>query len=425
MPLVADLVYLVALVLLSPRLLFRRRGLAAKLFGPGRLFVHDGRPVAWFHGVSVGEVHLLGGVVAAFRERRPGWRVVVSSTTDAGLIEARKRFADDAVFPWPFDLSWAVGRALKCVDPTLVVLAESELWPNFLRLARRRGVPVVVVNGRLSPRSGRRYRRVAWLARRLLFGRVSAFAMSSPTYADNLVALGVPRGRVTATGNVKYDNTTGDRRHPRTRALADLFAVGRSDLVWLAGSTHAPEERIVLDVFRRLRMTFPTLRLVLAPRSPERFDEVAKLAEAAGVPVARRSRLTEPRAAAVAVLDTIGDLGAAWGLADVGFTGGSLDGRRGGQSMIEPAALGVPVLFGPHTWNFRDAVAGLLEVGAALRVADEEGLERELRRLLGDMGRRRAMGEAGRGFVKSQQGAVSRTLDVIDGVLTAARRHAA
>jgi 3-deoxy-D-manno-octulosonic-acid transferase len=399
-----------------------RRGPAAKLLGRLDLPA-DPRPTVWFHGVSVGEIHLLVTLVAAFRKRHPDWRVVVSSTTDTGLAEARARFTDLAVVPYPFDFSWAVGRALAAVNPRLVVLAESELWPNFLRAADRRGVPVAVVNARLSPRSFARLRRVGGPARRLLLGRVTAFAAQSEETADRLRKLGVGADRVAVTGSVKYDGASGDRDTPKAAELRRLLLGerrGSPPPVWVAGSTHAPEEQLVLAAFARLRQRFPTLVLVLVPRHPDRFAEVAELAAKSGLLVVRRSQLVEPPAGppAALLLDTVGELGAAWALADVGFTGGSLDGRRGGQSMIEPAGYGVPAVFGPHVWNFRDAARRLVEAGGAIQVADAAGMEREVERLLADGPLRARMGAAARELVRQQQGATARTLDVLDRVTT-------
>jgi 3-deoxy-D-manno-octulosonic-acid transferase len=421
----ANLLYIVLLLVLSPWLLIRsvrtgryRQNLGAKLLGPGSAVVDSTRPAVWFHGVSVGEVHLLRQVVRAFGERHPDWQIVVSTTTDTGLAEARKQFPDLTVIPYPFDFSWAVRRAIRAVSPRVIVLAESELWPNFLKAANRARVPVVLINGRMSPRTFRRYARVARIARRLLFGRVAVFGMQSERYAAHLRDLGVPADRVRVTGNVKYDNVLGEKDNPKTHDLRRLLGIGEGDLVWVAGSTHDPEERIVLDVFGRLRSSHPTLKLVLVPRAPERFDEVAKLIEAAGLPYVRRSALTERAVPApVVLIDTMGELGAAWGLATVGFTGGSLNDRRGGQSMIEPAGFGVPVMFGPHTWNFRDAVDGLLEAGGAIRVHDEKELEDGVARLLNDPGLRERMGAAARQFVRLQQGATARTLDIMDEVI--------
>lgn len=426
-PVAINWLYIFAIGLLSPWLLVRslrtgryRANLCAKLLGPGQSLTDGSRPVVWFHGVSVGEVHLLRQVVKAFRELHPDWQVVISSTTDTGLAEARKHFADLIVLPYPFDFSWACRRAIRAVSPRLIVLAESELWPNFLKAANRVGVPVVIINGRMSPRTFRRYSKVAGLARRLLFSRVAAFGMQSETFAGNVKALGIDAGRVHVTGNVKYDGVALDRSNPKTVALRPMLGIDTDELVWVAGSTHDPEEHIVLSIYLRLLAQFPKLRLVLVPRAPERFDEVARYIEATGLQCVRRNKRSDADSGptkGIVLIDTLGELSAAWGLATIGFTGGSLNDKRGGQSMIEPAGFGVPVLFGPHTWNFRDAVAGLLDAGGAICVADEFELEREVVRLLGDVDLRTQMGDAARAFVRAQQGATERTLDLLDRVI--------
>jgi 3-deoxy-D-manno-octulosonic-acid transferase len=463
-----DALYLFAAGLLSPWLVWRavrtgryRRDLAAKLLGRVAVPNPDRRPVAWFHGVSVGEVHLLVTLVAAFRQRHPDWLCVVSATTDTGLAEARTRFPDLAVIAWPFDFSWAVAAALGGVRPDLVVLAEAELWPNFLAAAQTRGVKVAVVNARLSPRSFRRYRLVAGMARRLLLGKVDVYAVQGKEYAERYERLGVPADRLRLTGSVKYDGAGGDRDTPKGRELRRLLALSPSPLVgeglgvrgedrrhaepdpsppaplphgergesvvWVAGSTHAPEEEIVLGAFARLRERFPRLSLILVPRHPDRFEEVARQIAAAGLPFVRRSHVREPLPGPprVVLLDTVGELGAVWGLADVGYVGGTLDGKRGGQSMIEPAGYGVPTVFGPHVWNFRDAARRLVEAGGAVVAKDAAGLERELAGLLADAVRRSAMGAAARRLVRDQQGATRRTLDVLDELIGPAPGHRA
>ncbi|VTU02161.1 3-deoxy-D-manno-octulosonic-acid transferase OS=Planctomyces maris DSM 8797 GN=PM8797T_01709 PE=4 SV=1: Glycos_transf_N [Gemmataceae bacterium] len=457
--LLLDLVYLLALLALSPWLVWRaavtgryRRELGAKLFGRVAAPIPQRKPVAWFHAVSVGEVNLLGTLVPAFRKRHPEYLVVVSSTTDTGIAEARRRFADLAVIAFPFDFSWAVGAALDAVRPALVVLTESEMWPNFLSAAKQRGVPVVVVNARMSPRSFARLRRFRGLARRMLFGKVARFAVQEQEYADRFRQLGLLAEKVVITGSIKYDGASA-RAGEKSRALAVLLGLpqrvdtgtrGHGDtgtesrtvisprvsvspcpraserpLVLLAGSTHAPEEAVVLAAFGRLRERFPHLKLILVPRHPDRFAEVARLVEQTGLPFVRRSAVREPLAEmpAVVLLDTVGELGAAWGLADVGFTGGSLDGVRGGQSMIEPAGYGVPCVFGPHVWNFRDAARRLVEVGAAVMVTDAAALETELARLIADPALRERMGETARELVRRQQGATDRTLAQLDTLL--------
>ncbi len=424
-----NLVYLLALAVLSPWLAWRalatgryRSELAAKFLGRVRISNPTKKRVAWFHAVSVGEVNLLGTLIPAFRKRHPDWLVVVSSTTDTGLAEARKRFADLDVIAWPFDFTWAAATAFDTVKPSLVVLAESELWPNFLAAASARNVPVVVVNARMSPRSYSRLKRVAGLARRMLFRHVTRFAVQEAEYTDRLRQLGVPVAKLVTTGSIKYDGAAS-RDEQKTVALAHflgLHLLTPSPPVWLAGSTHAPEESLVLGAFARLRERFPHLRLILVPRHPDRFEEVSRLVKASGLPFVRRSAITSPlqEMPAVVLLDTVGELGAAWGLADVGFTGGSLDGNRGGQSMIEPAGYGVPCVFGPHVWNFKDAAKRLVEVGGAVMVKDATELEAELAKFIGDAELRSRIGAAAAALVRRQQGATGRTLGVIDSVIT-------
>ena len=426
MPYLFNLCYGIALTLLFPLLAIRafltgryRSGLAEKLIGMKKPHIDFARPLVLFHGVSVGEIHLLSVIVRAFIKRHPEWICVVSTTTETGMCEARKRFADLRLIFWPFDFSWAVKRTLTALKPSLIILAESELWPNFLHVAAKRSIPVMIINGRLSPRSANRYRKVAWLARPLMFSRISKFVMQTECYASSLVNLGIERHRISVTGSIKYDGALSDRRNPQTMALASRLGILEEELILVAGSTHAPEEEIVLDVFRRLREKHTALRLVLVPRSPDRFDEVARLINGFAFSFIRMSKTTATPLdrPAVILLDTLGDLNAAWGLADIGFTGGSLDGKRGGQSMIEPAGLGVPVVFGPHVWNFRDAAQRLIDSNAAIMVHSAKSMEQELLRLLDDPAIRQRMGVAARALVVAQQGATERTLDVIDEVL--------
>jgi 3-deoxy-D-manno-octulosonic-acid transferase len=416
-----DLAYLLGLATASPWLLYRslttgryRRHPLARLLGSVQLPLTKQRR-AWFHGVSVGEIHLLRQVIAGFRKRRPDWECVISSTTDTGLDEARRCFPDDHVIVWPLDFSWAVKRALNIVNPRLLVLAEGELWPNMLRAAKARRVPVAVVNGRLSPKSARRYQRLGAFARPM-FQCIDLFAVQTDEYADSLKSLGVLATRVAVTGSVKYDGLTCDRENPKTAEMARLFAVDSGDLVWVAGSTQAPEEKIVLSIWDQARKRYPRLRLILVPRQKDRFDEVASLVKRMDLPLVRRSALKDKPANrdSVILADTIGELSAVWGLADVAFVGGSLDGKRGGQNMLEPAAYGSAVVFGPHVWNFRDAASRLVREGGAVQVADAEALEETVLELLADNRKRKQLGTTARKLVISQQGATQRTLDALD-----------
>ncbi len=370
-------------------------------------------PVVWFHGVSVGEVHLLGPVVAAFRQRFPHFDVAISSTTPTGLAEARKRFPKTVVAPFPFDLSWQVRRAFDALRPAAVVMAESELWPGFLAEAKSRGVPVAVINGRMSPRSANRWRRVAPLAR-ATFGRVHSWAVQDQAHRDALLSLGVPADAVQVTGSVKFDGALSSQS-PVAESLRHLLGIGAGQTILVAGSTQECEEKHLLNAYRRLAPDYPGLRLVLVPRHPERFESVALWLTSEQVTFSRRSLLVQPAntPSGIVLLDTLGELSALWTLADLGFVGGSLDGKRGGQSMIEPAARGVPACFGPHIWNFKDISKQLVARGGATMLSGAADLEPTLRQWLANPADRQRMGQAARAFVATQQGATQRTLDFL------------
>ncbi len=335
MPYLRNLVYLFTLIVLSPWLAYKaltagkyRRGLWTKV--TGRVEVPDSGEAftVWFHGVSVGEIHLLRTVVATYRRHFPEHHCVISTTTETGMAEARKAFPDCRVIFWPFDFTWAVSAALRRIQPNLVVLAEGEVWPNFVGVAKRRGVRVALINGRMSPRSATRYAKLGWLTRST-FARLDVCAVQTDEYAEAFRRAGAKN--VVVTGNVKFDGACADRANPRTSMLRDLFAIRPDEIVWVAGSTQDPEEEIVLRIYQRALAQYPKLRLLLVPRHKERFEPVAEILERSGLPFVRRSRLVEPVAMGppppIVLLDTFGDLGGAWGLADIAFVGGSLDGQ--------------------------------------------------------------------------------------------------
>ncbi|MBI2804242.1 MAG: 3-deoxy-D-manno-octulosonic acid transferase [Planctomycetes bacterium] len=431
-----NLIYLAVWLCLTPWLCWQAcvrkkpvRGLFAKwlghMRGPAASASDRGhRPLAWFHGVSVGEIHLLRQVITRFRTRFPDWQCAVSTTTATGFDEARKHFADLDVFFFPFDFTWAVNNALRSIQPTLVVLSEGELWPNFIRAAKKQGIKIAVINARMSPRSARRFRMFRWLLAGV-FGQLDWIGAQNDEYRQHYEMLGAPR--VVTTGNIKYDGVSTDRANPKTQALRDLLGISSDALVWVAGSTQEPEEALAIDIYRRARAAHPELRLILVPRHPERFDEVARMLERSGLGFARRSLLTPgaPSPATplpeeeerIVLVDTIGELSAIWGMADVAFVGGSLDGKRGGQNMIEPSAYGAAVVFGPFTWNFKQTVADLLARDAAVQVQNAVDLESAVLRLLNDSTERKRLGAAARAFVLSQQGATARTLDELQTLL--------
>jgi 3-deoxy-D-manno-octulosonic-acid transferase len=395
-------------------------GFLARARGTAR-FDAGGRPVVWLHCVSVGEALAAQPLARALREEYPGHALVVSTTTVTGQEVAREAFARQAahVFYFPFDWAWSVRRALRAVNPSAVFLMETELWPRFIRECRRRGVPLALVNGRISEKSFRRYRLVPFLIRRVL-SALSLAAVQTEADASRLVALGLAPERARVTGNVKFDIGGGDAR-PLTEEFRIRFGLGVGRPLVVAASTHAPEERVVLEAFKLLNSEARRARLLVAPRRPERFAEVAALIEASGFSWARRT--AEPRAADkdcdVILLDSIGELRAAYPLAEAVFVGGSVA-RVGGHNVLEPAVDARAVVTGPHTSNFKSVIAALLERDAVVQLphtknqeAAASELSRALRELLDDEVRRRRTGESARAALEENRGATARTLELL------------
>ena len=382
-----DLIYLVAFVVLLPWVAWRKFSGRRPVAAPWLRFTGGIAPLPrreagvsriWLHGVRVGEIQLLSSLAreidAQAGAKGLAVEFVVSSSTTTGLDVAVKRFGAAVVFPCPLDFTWAVRRVVKAVDADLLVLGELELWPHLLDAAWRYHLPVVVANGRLSQRSFRGYRRVAPLVRRML-SQVTLVSARSAADAARFRTLNAPT--VVAAGSMKFDGVRGDRNAEDVRRLAKLAGFQDDDVVFLAGSTQAPEEALAIDAYRAASANHPRLRLVIVPRHVERKPAVVALLDGSGLVWQARSTLDREGAAPdarVLLVDTTGELGAWWGTATIAFVGGSLDGKRGGQNMLEPAAYGAAVCFGPHTRNFADEVAVLLEADAARVVADGPAL---------------------------------------------------
>lgn len=412
----------------SPLLLARmattgkyRAGLAERLgrYSPSLAAVGAGRPV-WLHAVSVGETVAALPLVAALRAARPALPVVVSTVTPTGQATAREQAREAAaVCYFPFDLAPVVRRALDAIRPRLVLLVETEIWPVFLFEASGRGIPVGIVNGRISDRSFRRYRLARPLLRRCL--RTLAFVGAQSTAdAERFAALGAPAGRVEVTGNLKIDQAAAAPRTgaPTLEALERALALPPGPRL-VAGSTHRGEEAALIAAFGRLRQEAPDLRLLLAPRHPERLPEVERLLAESGYRWARRSQRPgtgDDPAPDVVLVDTIGELAALYGLADLAFVGGSLV-PIGGHNLLEPAAHGRAPLFGPHVHNFREIARALNEAGGAVPVADASALADTAARLLADPTRRAALGARAQGVVEAGRGATARTLRLVEEAL--------
>ena len=366
-------------------------------------------PSVWIHAVSVGEALTARILVGPLKERFPGRRVYVSTTTATGRAVAERSVKGaDGLFFAPFDWPGPVRKALDRVKPALLVLVETEIWPNLIHEAHRRGVRVAVVNGRISPRSFPRYRAARGLLRRVL-AEVDLFLMQSEPHAERARRIGASPSRVRALGNLKFD-ALGSAPPPAD--LARVLADGDRPL-WVAGSTVAGEEARVLEAFREVRARVPGARLLLAPRHPERFDEVAGLVEAAGFRGLRRSALGGGTwDGDVLLLDTLGELARVYPLAAVVFVGGSLV-PAGGHNILEAAVAGKPVVVGPHMENFQEIADEFGAEGALLTVSSAEELGREVTALLADPARREALAGAARAIVDRNRGALARTVDAL------------
>jgi 3-deoxy-D-manno-octulosonic-acid transferase len=381
----------------------------------------DGDESIWIHAVSVGEVLTARALAGDLRSRYPRLRLFLSTTTIAGQQVARHNLQHvDGVFYLPFDWAFIVRRTLALVKPRLFIMMETEIWPNLLHVCRKQGVRTVVINGRISQRSFPRYRLVRPFFRRVL-ADVDRFCMQSEESARRLVTLGADSARVTVTGSLKFDSLElpGATPHgkPRERVLR-FFRLPSSRTVVVAGSTMKGEEAAFLRAFARVKAKLPGALAVLAPRQPERFAEVERVARDAGFVTTRRTELpidADPRADVV-VLDTIGELAQVYQLATAVFVGGSLA-DHGGHNILEPAISGKPIVFGPYMQNFREIADVFLANDAAVQVQSDRELDDVLLQLVTDPVRRARLGAAARALVEANRGAKGKTLAVIGEVL--------
>jgi 3-deoxy-D-manno-octulosonic-acid transferase len=372
-----------------------------------------GGPSIWVHAVSVGEALAARPLLPALKERFPGHGLFLSTTTPTGNTVAAQGARDlDGLFYAPFDWARPVRRALSTLDPALLVLVETELWPNLIHEAHRRGTRVAVVNGRISDRSFGRYRRIRPFLRRVL-GEVDLFLMQGDVEAMRIRELGAPPSRVRVTGNLKFD-AVAPGSPPEELARLIQGRPPRPGPLWIAGSTVGGEEELVLQAFRRVRQEVADAALMIVPRHPERFDGVPALVEAAGFRCRRRSTLDGDgwTDGEVLLLDTLGELARLYALASVVFVGGSLV-PSGGHNILEPAAAGRPVVVGPHMDNFREIADRFVAEGALVQVSTAEELGRAVSALLLDPARGAVLGQRARGVVARNGGAVRRTADAL------------
>jgi len=413
MGILLDLGYFTAGVLASPLLLFklatdrRYRHFLGERFGciPAR----EGAKSLWIHAASVGEVNLAKPIVARLKKTRPDLKIHVSVNTMAGRENATKTFPEATISYFPLDFGGSVKRALRRIKPVGVILIELEVWPNFVRRCAKEGVPVAVVNGRMSERSFGRYRAWGWYFRPI-FRTLAAVGVQNDAYAGRLKEMGT---EPVVTGNLKYDAALGFDPEAEGKNWRAQLGFGEAPVL-VGGSTHDPEERILCDTYKKLQKAVPGVRMVLAPRHLERVAEVQKAIEAAELKCYKRTQLSPGGTAdGVILLDSVGELSRVYAAATAVFIGGTFC-ARGGQNMLEPAALGKPVISGPSLSNFEDIARTLVEAGGMRVIDNPVDLAGSLAELLKDPARARQIGARSMEAVKAGQGAVDRTMDLIE-----------
>jgi 3-deoxy-D-manno-octulosonic-acid transferase len=422
MGLLLDSAYLLAGIVLSPWILYRlllvpNRSDFAMRFGIG-LGPTLARSV-WLHGSSAGEVSLLQPLVARLEADTPNTPLVISAFTVTGLAAARRLYPRHRVIQFPFDLSFVVRRCLKHFDPRLVIIVESEFWPNFIRAARRYGSRVAIVNGKMSAKSYRVHSRTRLVPR--VLAELDLLAVQTEEHAERLRALGVPAERVRVTGNMKYDLTRAPADSEGGAALRRALGYASDDVVIIGGSLHEREDEALLDAFAEARAANDRAALIIVPRYPADVASVEQHARARGHRTVRRSDVEAGRTAApgqtgVLIVDTVGELGKLYGAADIAFVGGSLFFRgtnKGGHNLMEPAILAVPVLFGPYNFSFKETVEDLLAHDAGRLVSDSRELAAVLVQLVVEGRERRELGLRGQRVVRAGQGATSRNYDLL------------
>jgi 3-deoxy-D-manno-octulosonic-acid transferase len=382
------------------------------------------KDIIWVHAVSVGEIIAAAPVIDTIRRTYPAYNFLISTVTDTGQDMARKIISDPKeIVYFPLDFSWIVKRTLEIIRPKLFIMVETELWPNFIRQTKRRGIPSVVVNGRISPSSYKGYRIIKPFLKMVL-SNINLFCMQSDMDRGRIVSLGAPEKSTYVTGNVKFDGLKTDipEEDKLTRQLKDALG----DLILVAGSTHPKEEEIILDVYKEAKEEFTDLVLILAPRHPERTKELEVLCRHKGFSFIRRTRLTLPSQPprsfqskpriSVVLLDTIGELGQVYSLATVVFVGGSLV-PIGGHNILEPAALGKVPLFGPYMHNFVESARLLIAGGGGIQVENSEELLERVLSLLREKEERVSWGKKAQRIVSEHQGASGKTVELIGSLL--------
>ncbi len=430
MPIIFDSIYLTASVLGAPYILFKmltserhRSGLYQR-FGIVSERTSK-KPGIWIHGASVGEVITAKSIVEKIDLEFPEWETFISTTTNTGYSVAKQNFSGKPVFYFPVDLSWITRKVLRRIRPSCIILIELEIWPNFLVSVYEEGIPLIIVNGRISNKSFKAYRiisRISGAFYNSLTNKMNTYCARTELDAQRFRDLGISSEQVFVTGTMKYDNIPTHINENSKNELADLFRIKDNDLVLIGGSTHEGEEEILLRIFERLSKTYPNLRLIIAPRHIERIKDVSRLIEKMGFFPLLKTEIEEPdykwqnAKKEIILIDTVGDLGKIYSLSSFVFVGKSLV-PSGGQNMMEPAGLGKPVIFGPHTFNFKEEVDLLLRNEAAKMIETEDELCEAIEFFIKNPEAAKEMGLRAQGVVSEKRGATEKNMDIIREIL--------
>ncbi|MHC4394430.1 MAG: 3-deoxy-D-manno-octulosonic acid transferase [Planctomycetota bacterium] len=425
---VADLLYFLVAIFISPVIVYRMVRYRRYLSGWEQRFGKISRKnpqkkCIWLHAVSVGEVNATKTIVEEFERKFADFEIVISATTDTGFARATALFgANHSIVYFPFDVSWIMRRAFGNIQPVICLLMELEVWPNFVRIANKRNVPVVIVNGRISDKSFSRYTKIKPIARSI-FRKLTLILAQSDQYAERFKEIGTAVEKTIVTGSLKYDTAQITDKVKGAYSLATQLGID-DERLWVAGATGPGEEKILLDVFTHLTKSnqFPDLRLVIVPRKPERFDETAQLITDAGFDFVRYSSVKDSNVSQsgkvpVILGDTMGDLRKFYSLATIIFVGRSLV-PMGGSDMAEAAALGKCTIFGPHAFNFKQTVDALLADEGAIVVEDKQQLVETMQKCLTDTDFARKIAQNGREVIRKNQGATQKTIDQIENLLS-------
>ncbi len=379
----------------------------------------------WIHAVSVGEVIASTSLIKSLRKEYPDIKIILSTVTDTGQKIAKEKIKEaDYIIYFPFDFSWSVKRALNTINPIICIIMETELWPNFLREANKKAIPVAVINGRISERSFKRYRMISLFMENVLES-VKLFSMQTEDDAKRIIALGANHNNVRVSGNIKYDNEFKEIEEEKVKEIKNTLGVNNSDRIFIAGSTHPGEEEIVVKLYSNILKNYPDFRLVIAPRHIDRVGEVEEIVKKIGLNAVRKTELlkgsrvkgqgssnTKP----IIILDTIGELSFMYSIADIVFVGGSLI-PHGGQNILEPAFYKKPVIFGKYMMNFQEIAKEMILSGGGIQVNNEEDLIREVGGLLNNKKKMIEIGEKGYQVIMKNRGALQKNLELIGEII--------